>query len=289
MVRARWYDPVLGRFAQADTIIPGAGNPLAWDRYAYTLDNPLRYSDPSGHGAYCGDDYDPGCLNDEEKYHYRLATKQPLKFERSPVAAEDLEGVQWFGATENAYYLWKNNGDKGTYNYCQDLHCGLDLLAAYGSPVYAGTYGKVLNVWSTAKNNPATYDGPWKIQIQYGDYVVTYGHTDGSAFVQPGAYVTPDTVIAGVGDMGAQNGDSGYFDHIHLEVRGPGGWGGDSNNPMLYMSPEAQAVIVDAAKTQTIEPSMSRFSDGVNTYGYPPPSRLMPSLIHRTPGISFWE
>ncbi len=46
---ARWYDPALGRFAQADTLIPGAGNPMAWDRYAYTLDNPLRYTDPSGH------------------------------------------------------------------------------------------------------------------------------------------------------------------------------------------------------------------------------------------------
>ena len=46
---ARWYDPQLGRFAQADTLIPGAGNPLAWDRFAYTLDNPLRYTDPSGH------------------------------------------------------------------------------------------------------------------------------------------------------------------------------------------------------------------------------------------------
>jgi RHS repeat-associated protein len=32
---ARFYDPTLGRFAQADTIIPGAGNPGAWDRYAY--------------------------------------------------------------------------------------------------------------------------------------------------------------------------------------------------------------------------------------------------------------
>jgi len=47
--RARWYDPALGRFAQADTIIPGAGNPLAWDRYAYVNDNPVRFTDPSGH------------------------------------------------------------------------------------------------------------------------------------------------------------------------------------------------------------------------------------------------
>jgi hypothetical protein len=39
----------LGRFAQADTLVPNPGNPLAFDRYAYTLNNPLRYVDPSGH------------------------------------------------------------------------------------------------------------------------------------------------------------------------------------------------------------------------------------------------
>lgn len=46
---ARWYDPALGRFAQADTIIPGVGNSSAWDRYAYALNNPLLYTDPTGH------------------------------------------------------------------------------------------------------------------------------------------------------------------------------------------------------------------------------------------------
>ena len=46
--RARWYDPALGRFAQADTITAGLG-PSAWDRYAYAHNNPLRYTDPSGH------------------------------------------------------------------------------------------------------------------------------------------------------------------------------------------------------------------------------------------------
>ncbi|GAB4580235.1 MAG: hypothetical protein Fur0022_29740 [Anaerolineales bacterium] len=37
--------------AQADSIVPGAGNPLAFDRYAYTLNNPLRYTDPTGHAS----------------------------------------------------------------------------------------------------------------------------------------------------------------------------------------------------------------------------------------------
>ena len=32
---ARAYDPVLGRFISADTIVPGAGNPQALNRYAY--------------------------------------------------------------------------------------------------------------------------------------------------------------------------------------------------------------------------------------------------------------
>ncbi|MBN2257394.1 MAG: RHS repeat-associated core domain-containing protein [Anaerolineaceae bacterium] len=46
---ARWYDPEVGRFIQADTIIPEPGVPLAWDRYAYGYNNPVKYTDPSGH------------------------------------------------------------------------------------------------------------------------------------------------------------------------------------------------------------------------------------------------
>ena len=46
---SRWYDSSLGRWAQPDTLIPSPGNPMAWDRYAYVLNSPMRYSDPSGH------------------------------------------------------------------------------------------------------------------------------------------------------------------------------------------------------------------------------------------------
>jgi RHS repeat-associated protein len=46
---ARYYDPALGRFVQADTIVPEPGNPQALNRYAYTVNNPLKYIDPSGH------------------------------------------------------------------------------------------------------------------------------------------------------------------------------------------------------------------------------------------------
>ena len=54
--KARFYDPALGRFIQADSIVPGAGNPSAWDRYAYALNNPVRYTDPSGHCSFSFND-----------------------------------------------------------------------------------------------------------------------------------------------------------------------------------------------------------------------------------------
>jgi len=53
--RARYYDPALGRFIQPDTIVPEPGDPQALNRYAYVLNNPLRYNDPSGHAfSECG-------------------------------------------------------------------------------------------------------------------------------------------------------------------------------------------------------------------------------------------
>jgi RHS repeat-associated protein len=48
---ARWYDPAIGRFTQADSIIPPGVQ--GYDRYAYVNNNPLRYIDLSGHCPMC--------------------------------------------------------------------------------------------------------------------------------------------------------------------------------------------------------------------------------------------
>jgi RHS repeat-associated protein len=46
---ARFYDPLVGRFVSADTIVPSPGDPQALNRYSYANNNPLVYVDPSGH------------------------------------------------------------------------------------------------------------------------------------------------------------------------------------------------------------------------------------------------
>jgi RHS repeat-associated protein len=52
---ARWYDPSLGRFTQADTLVPDPASAKTYDRYTYVNNNPINFNDPMGKSA-CWDD-----------------------------------------------------------------------------------------------------------------------------------------------------------------------------------------------------------------------------------------
>lgn len=47
--KARMYDAFSGRFIQPDTLVPEPGSSQGYNRYTYAKDNPILYSDPSGH------------------------------------------------------------------------------------------------------------------------------------------------------------------------------------------------------------------------------------------------
>ncbi|WP_171056245.1 RHS repeat-associated core domain-containing protein [Paenibacillus sinopodophylli] len=47
-LRARWYDPSVGRFMNEDTYEGELTNPSTLNLYTYVINNPLLYSDPSG-------------------------------------------------------------------------------------------------------------------------------------------------------------------------------------------------------------------------------------------------
>jgi RHS repeat-associated protein len=53
-LRARYYDPAMGRFMNEDTYKGQIENPQSMNLYAYCVNNPVIYTDPSGHnGAKC--------------------------------------------------------------------------------------------------------------------------------------------------------------------------------------------------------------------------------------------
>lgn len=48
-MNGRIYDPVLGRFLSPDPLIQSPDDLQNYNRYSYVLNNPLRYTDPTGH------------------------------------------------------------------------------------------------------------------------------------------------------------------------------------------------------------------------------------------------
>ena len=79
---ARFYDAALARFISADTIVPQPGDIKSYDRYAYVYNNPICYTDPSGHticmdGEYCGTVGSTGYL----KYIYRSAVTEVYQWQ----------------------------------------------------------------------------------------------------------------------------------------------------------------------------------------------------------------
>ena len=48
-LRARYYNPALGRFLSQDTYPYNFSNPIELNRYVYTANNPINMADPSGH------------------------------------------------------------------------------------------------------------------------------------------------------------------------------------------------------------------------------------------------
>jgi RHS repeat-associated protein len=51
-MNGRVYDPLVGLFLSPDPILQEPMNPLNYNRYSYVLNNPLKYTDPSGYTYY---------------------------------------------------------------------------------------------------------------------------------------------------------------------------------------------------------------------------------------------
>jgi len=114
---ARYYDTTLGRFLSADTIVPDAGVPQSFNRYAYVRNNPLRAIDPSGH---CDAD------SQADQWNWACATDGPNVY--------NIEGYRfwWVCCAGDGYtgvmLVWP--GELTAH----EIHLLLDRYPQYGIP-----------------------------------------------------------------------------------------------------------------------------------------------------------
>jgi RHS repeat-associated protein len=102
---ARWLDPEIAHFAQADTIVPGAGNPAAYNRYGYVMYNPLKYTDPSGHGI-CDGEHPQGdfCLDKDNTVE--IPDWKNWTYENWSTPLEGLSEEEWRHVRAGMVWTW---------------------------------------------------------------------------------------------------------------------------------------------------------------------------------------
>jgi hypothetical protein len=165
-------------------------------------------------------------------------------FEELPVPLNQVTWIQWYGNTEFAY------GNRELYRELQGLHSGLDFCVPTGTPIVStvNQTGEVISL----DGKPYDYKaGPGSILIDYGDFIVLYGHTSGSD-VKLGDDIEPGQIVG-------YTGSDGTTEHLHMEViLKDATWeqlpldkkastrpGSVRTNPVPFLSPELRKVLDD--------------------------------------------
>ncbi len=99
---ARFYDPAIGRFVSADSIVPKPTNPQSLNRYSYVKNNPVGLTDPTGHedidggGTGGGLPYVPRFADpDQDALYVVLAVAVGAEYAAVVVTIAALVGAVW--------------------------------------------------------------------------------------------------------------------------------------------------------------------------------------------------
>jgi RHS repeat-associated protein len=212
---ARYYDPVLRQFTQPDTIIADYYDPQNLNRYSYVLNNPYKYTDPSGHYS-CN--FGSGCISlDLFGFHITIGNVQ---YDEGDAA---LNNGQFNYVTDSVSYegQWKTN-----------LVVGAGLMGV-GTTEGLANAGKSPGMWNRVKrwfggnknigspkgNN--VVKGPGDVEV--GRFVVD---TKGNALIEPKGGFTKGKSDGSF--INTHFDEGGAYQQYHLEhnsplVKGPHG------------------------------------------------------------------
>jgi RHS repeat-associated protein len=209
--KARFFNPGVGQFASPDVIVPGYTKSSSLNRFIYVDNNPIKYTDPSGHyicedpGGLCRppDGLTPNITRVSEaslNAHGRI----------NPVSNLELTGPGYdFGEVQDC-----------NLPRSQCIHPGIDVHGGYATVVAPGSG----NVFFLQDVNQQTGDLIW-----FGNYIVFQMTGPNGTFIyhifahlenfnqyglEQGEYVRAGTKIGAIGSSGNSTGK-----HLHWEIR----------------------------------------------------------------------
>lgn len=133
-LRARYYDPVLGRFTQEDSYKGNIADPLSLNVYSYCANNPIKYIDFSGHEI----EEDKDILSDEDYqimlgltalYEHYKNQGDLIKADAMHIEAVDLRN-KYKGKYENSDRggWYKDNYEYADFKTSRKLYVRIECL-----------------------------------------------------------------------------------------------------------------------------------------------------------------
>jgi RHS repeat-associated protein len=162
-LRARYYDPAMGRFMNEDTYKGQIDNPQSMNLYAYCINNPVIYIDPSGHYVAEQDNSKKCSSGNSTKDTTRAIAEYIIA---NPVAVNITQHPDW--VTEQLFYAFGFKRDDSTGVY----HARQDALQQYGG--YNFLYDIVFDYATSMAAQPFefTYNGQsYRFWAWKGDYL----------------------------------------------------------------------------------------------------------------------
>ena len=140
-MRARYYVPGVGRFASADSIVPDPLNPQSFNRYSYVFNNPLVFSDFTGHGP----------ITD-----WLTEIGQQSSLARSLIVGTNAVVTHINQQTEKIFYPDANTDQGDRLLACAEIGGGSVLFAATATEVAFGTLTTAATTGGTVTVGTAT-------------------------------------------------------------------------------------------------------------------------------------
>ncbi|MFA9388744.1 MAG: RHS repeat-associated core domain-containing protein [Prolixibacteraceae bacterium] len=153
-MNGRLYDPLVGRFLNPDNFVQQPGNSQSYNRYSYCLNNPLKYTDPSGENwgdlLYAAGMYTAGVLNNLINEKMTLGDA----FRNTPITYGTSMDIGSSSPGTYSKYQHPNNFIANAQyqvqlqNWSPDMDMSMHSYIANSSGGYAGAvdeFGKGLN------------------------------------------------------------------------------------------------------------------------------------------------